>query len=310
MHFDDPKGFSSFTMAVRPRLEVEPAGVLYRHLENKDNAILDFESEKRVFLLLGEHGIAARCHHYDHTCRIEQLYHGRTLEAVDLEQDSVLRGIADQLYRFHQIEPQGLPHQGFFELLHRKWGTMARRVLERECGRFPAEERELCDRLREIYSESTLERALALLPQGPLTFCHNDTYHGNVMELSDGSIRLLDFEFSCLNHIVFDFANLFAETVMRHGQQEPPHFHIAEPEYGHRDIDRLIGFYLDNACFDSEDERATRQRELAEQTERALPLSDLMYALAALPLALEPIQKIRFIPYAHQRFQRFLAASG
>ena len=29
---------------------------------------------------------------------------------------------------------------------------------------------------------------------------------------------------------------------------------------------------------------------------------------AALPLSLQPIQKIRFIPYAHQRFNRFLDA--
>ena len=39
---------------------------------------------------------------------------------------------------------------------------------------------------------------------------------------------------------------------------------------------------------------------------RAVMLSDYMYAMAALPLALEPIQKIRFIPYAHQRFHKFL----
>ena len=31
-----------------------------------------------------------------------------------------------------------------------------------------------------------------------------------------------------------------------------------------------------------------------------------MYALAAIPLAVNPIQKIRFIPYASQRFARFL----
>ena len=33
-----------------------------------------------------------------------------------------------------------------------------------------------------------------------------------------------------------------------------------------------------------------------------------MYALAAIPLAVEPIQKIRFIPYASQRFARFRRA--
>jgi len=37
-------------------------------------------------------------------------------------------------------------------------------------------------------------------------------------------------------------------------------------------------------------------------------MSDYKYAMAALPLAIEPIQKIRFIPYAHQRFAKFLRA--
>ena len=45
-----------------------------------------------------------------------------------------------------------------------------------------------------------------------------------------------------------------------------------------------------------------------EQTESMILLSDFMYAMAALPLAVEPIQKIRFIPYALRRFERFLAS--
>jgi hypothetical protein len=39
-----------------------------------------------------------------------------------------------------------------------------------------------------------------------------------------------------------------------------------------------------------------------------LIMSDYKYAMAALPLAIEPIQKIRFIPYAHQRFAKFKRA--
>ena len=39
-----------------------------------------------------------------------------------------------------------------------------------------------------------------------------------------------------------------------------------------------------------------------------LMMSDYKYAMAALPLAVNPIQKIRFIPYAHQRFAKFLKA--
>lgn len=55
--FDDPKGFSSFTMAVRSRRDVDPPAVLYRHLAGKENAILDFETGRDTFIVLGEHRI-------------------------------------------------------------------------------------------------------------------------------------------------------------------------------------------------------------------------------------------------------------
>ena len=95
--FDEPKGFSSFTMGVRPRLPVEPPAVLYRHLEGKENAILDFEAERSVFLLLGSAGIAAECLHYDDRCRIEAFHRGRSLTAGDLSSPEVLTGIADTI---------------------------------------------------------------------------------------------------------------------------------------------------------------------------------------------------------------------
>jgi hypothetical protein len=39
--FDQPKGFSSFTMGIRSKTTVQPMAVLYRRLEGKENAILD-----------------------------------------------------------------------------------------------------------------------------------------------------------------------------------------------------------------------------------------------------------------------------
>jgi len=126
-----------------------------------------------------------------------------------------------------------------------------------------------------------------------------------VMLLDDGAIKLLDFEFSCRNDITFDFANLFAETVMVHGLAEPPHFRIAEPSFTDADVAVLIGAYLDLDGIDDPADRDQRLRTLVGDTRRSLMLSDYMYAMAALPLALEPIQKIRFLPYAHQRFEKF-----
>jgi thiamine kinase-like enzyme len=303
--FDDPKGFSSFTMAIRSKRDVDPPAVLYRHLAGKENAILDFETERDTFILLGEHRIAAHCHHYDDTCRIEEFYRGRTLTPDDLFEPETQRGIADELYRLHQLQPDNLPSKTFFELLHEQWGAMARSVLGEHRKAFPPAEQAMCDDLAAIHSEATIEKVLRCLPDRAPVFCHNDTYHGNVMKLDDGSIKLLDFEFSCLNHIAFDFANLFAETVMQHGLADPPYFRITEPPFTDADLASLIGFYLDNVEFASPSERDCELNKLVDEARRALLLSDYMYAMAALPLALEPIQKIRFIPYAHQRFHKF-----
>ncbi len=306
VEFDEPKGFSSFTMGVHARPAVEPRSVLYRHLGGKENAILDFAAERSTFLLLGEHGLAARCYHYDDVCRIEEFYSGRALTAADVVDRGIQRGIADQLFRFHQLEPADLPDATFFELLHVQWGEMARSVLGEQRSAFPPDEQVLCDELTEIYSAATAAKVLRCLPDRPPVFCHNDTYHGNVMVLDDGTVKLLDFEFSCRNHVAFDFANLFAETVMVHGLPDPPHFDIAEPAFTDDDITALIGCYLDNVEFERAADRAGELDRLLAETRRALLLSDYMYAMAALPLAVEPIQRIRFIPYAHRRFTKFL----
>jgi thiamine kinase-like enzyme len=306
--FDDPKGFSSFTIGIRSKESAQPTAVLYRRLAGKENAILDFETEKDVFLTLGAHNIAAHCHYYDEICRIEAFYQGATLQAEELFEPENLRKIANELYRFHQLMPSSLPKKMFFELLHNKWGQIAKHVLEEKIGVFPPNEQHMCEGLREIYSPETLEKVKRCLPEGELTFCHNDTYHGNIMKLNNGEIKLLDFEFSCLNNKAYDFSNLFAETVMRHKQPDYPYFRIAEPEFGDDELGALINFYLDNADFETQEARDKEFQKLLQDTKYMLIMSDYKYAMAALPLAIEPIQKIRFIPYAHQRFAKFMKA--
>lgn len=305
---DLPKGFSSFTLTIRATRPADPQAIFYRRLAGKENAILDTEAERRVFLLLGEAGIAAHCPAYTPEFRLEACYDGRSLTRDDLFDLDTLRRIGDQLHRLHQLEPEGLPEDDFFTLLHRKWGALANRVLTEQLDQFPEHERHLGLRLREVTSDETAAKVRRFLPDTPLTFCHNDTYHGNVMKLDSGEIRLLDFEFSCLGHRAFDFSNLFAETVMRHGLPEYPHFTIAEPDFGDRELRGLIGAYLDNEDFATPAEREAELARLVRQTRDLIPVSHYMYAMAAIPLAVEPIQKIRFLPYAAQRFERFLRA--
>ena len=250
VEFDPPKGFSSFTMGVRAARDVDPPAVLYRRLAGKENAILDFEAERETFLLLG------RARHRRPLPPLRRRLPDRgVLPRPDADRRRRVRPRHParhrrQLYRFHQLRPERLPEATFFELLHERWGELARTVLVDRRGEFPPDEQALCDDLAAIYSDATSAKVLRCLPDRPPVFCHNDTYHGNVMLLDDGAVKLLDFEFSCLNHIAFDFANLFAETVMVHGLADPPHFDIAEPAFTDADLASLIGCYLDNAEFD------------------------------------------------------------
>lgn len=300
--FAPPKGFSSFTMGIQARVEADPPAILYRHLEGKDNAILDFDDERRVYLTLAEAAIAAPCFAYERTHRLEGFYRGRTLTAQDLTNPTILRGLGQQLARFHALRP-ALPSEPFFDRLHARWGELGRPVLSTERHRFPAHEQAMCERLLPLLEPETLERVRRCLPDEPLTFCHNDTYHGNAFLLDSGEVRLLDFEFSCLNHRAFDFANLFSETRMRHGLPDYPHFAIAQPTWRRDDPGALIDGYIE-AGGATPDER----ERLIDQTLDLILCADFMYAMAALPLALEPIQKIPFIPYALQRFERFMKA--
>ncbi len=300
---DDPKGFSSFTMAVRPRPRVDPPAVFYRRLSDKENAILDHAAERAVFLALSEAGVAARCYHYERAFRIEALYSGRALTAADLREPDILRGIGRKLARLHALTPPPLPADDFWTMLHLRVAPLARRTLIDRRAELPAHEQPMCEALLPILEPETAARVRAFLPPDePVGFSHCDTYHGNVFLTDDGEVHLLDFEFSCRNVRAFDFSNLFAETVMIHGLADYPHFDIGPPPYTSDHVATLVEAYVEAAG-----RPAAGVDRLVAQTLRLIPLSDYMFSMAALPLALEPVQKIRFVPYAVRRFERFLA---
>lgn len=95
------------------------------------------------------------------------------------------------------------------------------------------------------------------------------------------------------------------ETLMQLKQPDYPIFRIAEPEFGDHERGTLFNCYLDNADLESPEAKEVEFRKLLQDTKNMLFLSDFKYAMVALPLSIEPIQKIRFIPYARQRFTKF-----
>jgi hypothetical protein len=307
--FDPPKGFSSFTMGIRANQpSIRPLFSIAAWRAKKTPSLI-LRRKKRFFLPLGS----------TTSPRIVTSTSGNFgwrlfITAVPCKQQNCsnrksCRKSRVELYRFHQLSPPELPQTLFWDLLFAKWGALAQVVLEEQLAAFPANEQEMGEALREITHPDTLALVKKCLPDGELSFCHNDTYHGNIMRLENGAIKLLDFEFSCINYKAYDFSNLFAETVMQHQQAEYPYFRIGEPQFGDHELGMLINFYLDQAPPTAAAEREKTFAQLLADTKRMLIFSDFKYALAAIPLAVEPIQKIRFIPYAYQRFLKFKRAA-
>ena len=50
--------------------------------------------------------------------------------------------------------------------------------------------------------------------ESPVVFCHNDLQEGNVLELKDDSVTVMDYEFGGNKIRGFDFGNLLCEMVM------------------------------------------------------------------------------------------------
>ncbi len=303
LEVQEPKGFSSLAYVVKTSLDISPKAILFRSLSAKDNAILDQKREEQLFLFLGEKEIAPKCLYYDQDCRIEEFYEGHSLKRTDIFNDNILKKVANQIYQLHQLKPLGLPKESFFTLLHTKWGGLASQVLTHQRDKFPENEQEMIEDLTKIYHPDMFKKVEKLLPKSELSFCHNDTYHGNIMLLSDQRVKLLDFEFSCMNHKAFDFSNFFAETVMSHGHEKYPYFDIEKPKFKKSDIQKMVDYYFQNSAHRVS---LAKHTQLVEEIMSMIKLSDYMYALAAIPLAVNPIQKICFLPYAHRRFHKFL----
>ena len=77
--------------------------------------------------------------------------------------------------------------------------------------------------------------------ESPVVFCHNDLQEGNVLELKDGSVTVLDYEFGGNNFRGFDFGNLFCEMVMDNQGTAFPGF-VCQPDC-YPDREAQLGFF-------------------------------------------------------------------
>ncbi|XP_063934742.1 choline kinase alpha-like [Zophobas morio] len=169
---------------------------------------------------------------------IEEFFEAKTLQPQDLCLSKISFKIAKSLARFHAIDMPLERTPSVFNTL-RSWYSSARLVLENGSEYYRENrltlveyEKELqqLDLMKEIDFKQEVEflvEKILSLAETPVKFCHNDVNAGNVLCLEDGSLQLIDFEYSAYNHVGFEFANHFCERIFDYsGIQEYPFFRV------------------------------------------------------------------------------------
>lgn len=167
--------------------------------------------------------------------RVEEFLNARTLQADDLRNPTISARIAAKLSEFHKLDMPGPPTPQLWERL-RFWVGKALEI----CSPIQHEEFHLHSMRDEI---SELEYKLS--SQRERTgFCHNDLQYGNIMmDETDGSVTIIDYEYASFNPVAFDIANHFCEMTADY-HSELPHILDYSKYPGYAERLQFIQAYL------------------------------------------------------------------
>lgn len=168
--------------------------------------------ETRIFEQLSDAGIAPRLRAIFANGRVEHYIPAVPISLESMTDDDIGLGIARNLARLHTFVPPDNPNPPsdppIWTLLQ-EWADSCMRSTM--LGKFSD---------AEDFVSSHLERAVEALPRlqrelrgGQIVFAHNDLLAGNILRATDGSVSIVDFEYSGWNYRCYDIGNYFAEAM-------------------------------------------------------------------------------------------------
>lgn len=191
---------------------------------------IDRLSEARVLALVASAGIGPEvlvCDPARHVLVTRDL--GQTWSAEDAHVSANIERIAQVLRKLHALPaPSGVRNVDLIETMH---GYL--RSLDERGRRTKATAKETRERGERA--------ALALRQHAGACLCHNDVHHLNVVD--DGTLRLIDWEYSGIGEPMFDLASI----CVYHGYDRTEREHLLEAYSTHPD--ETAANRLDLACW-------------------------------------------------------------
>jgi thiamine kinase-like enzyme len=183
--------------------------------------------EISVTRAFGELGVGPKVIKIWEGARAEEFIEGRALRREDFKCERVRGKVAGKLALLHSsdLEEEGKWSGEEMDLwvfrVVNKWAEMAKKV---QGGKFT----EVVDKLvRDFYE--VYERLWKRF-KSDVVLCHNDLNAGNILvngnleELENENVYLLDYEYAGYNFRIYDLGNVWCETFMDNHHHEFPYF--------------------------------------------------------------------------------------
>ena len=286
-----------------------PTEVLVRVFGEGTEELVDREAELEFLELVSAEGIGPRCLGCFEGGRVEQFVpDARTWHVRDLRDPARAALLGAAMAKLHAIE---LPSK------HSRLAADTSLAKSLAAGAWPATAQKAANALVARGGRRGLLAAAVDVPalaqecvwlmgfladlESPVVFCHNDLQEGNVLELKDGSVTVLDYEFGGNNFRGFDFGNLFCEMVMDNQGTAFPGF-VCQPDC-YPDREAQLGFF--RAYAPAADDAAL-EKLMAEADAFAMA-SHLYWALWAVAQGLNSQIVWGYLEYAQQRSVQYHA---
>jgi len=237
---------------------------VYHKFSNNFKLLIDHSFENNVIKKLSENRLYVEIFYADNEQRIEKFYPGLPIDLKEFQDFAILKGLLFQLSYIHSNlfgTMSNKDNDFLLDKITKKPDFL--KLLSCEIEKrmeFLSEEKK--SKLLNIYHEVLgidyqlkLETFLKKLKniqeiyEIPLdlyyVMCHNDLNNTNILIKENKnplSLRVIDYEYSSPNYLVYEFANLFNEFATDYSYPQAPYFHYDTSKYP--DIDFRMKFFL------------------------------------------------------------------
>eukprot|EP01063_Lacrimia_lanifica_P022192 TRINITY_DN29856_c0_g1_i1.p1 TRINITY_DN29856_c0_g1~~TRINITY_DN29856_c0_g1_i1.p1 ORF type:complete len:570 (+),score=151.90 TRINITY_DN29856_c0_g1_i1:44-1753(+) len=289
--------------------------------------LIDRAAESKVAAALQQQGMGVTIYGEFPGGRIESFADGQPLRFYHLGRFTLLRGMAKEFARLHQLDVPGISREPQVLRIIDDYLTQAAAVSFDDevqeiapgpagLNALPIKKKEALAEMKQMFNwaaEVANLRAAVNARDMEVTFCHCDMQEGNLLvkdpKAATSEILVIDYEYARYDYAAFDIANFMCEAYIDNFFPEYPFFrcnHVTVPDYVHRR--HLLTLYLlHRGLITSSGTSDTVLRRWLDDVHLMMQASHLLWGLWAVVQAKESsISEFCYLSYGKMRLAEYM----